>query len=137
MENWSFVAIYLQRMAHLKNNFSSMITPLCQFSCLQKQQKPALCNKFDWLTCLTWPFWLANLKFAAKSAEVSPHSWRWACLISKEKLSNLRYSFLRYCANLTTFIYNQNVRKKIARKLEFHTFFCWIYENFCWHLPRI
>ena len=92
---------------------------------------------YDWLLWKSAAVWLVNLKFAAKSAEVSPHSWRWASLISKEKLCNLSYSFLTYCAILTTFIYNSNVRKEIARKLEFHTFFAGFMKillTFAWKL---
>ena len=45
----------------LKWNFCSIIPPLCQCQFFQKQQQPAFSNKFDWLTCLTRPFWLVNL----------------------------------------------------------------------------
>ena len=96
-----------------------------------------LAPQHDWSIWKSVAVLLVNLKFPAKSAEVSPHQCRWVCVISKEKLCNLRYSFLTYCAILTTFIYNSNVRKEIARKLEFHTFFAGFMKillTFAWKL---
>ena len=55
--------------------------------------------------------------------------WKWR-IIPKKKLFKLRYSFLRYCAKVTTDIYHVNLCPVRCQKNGISHVFCWILENF-------
>ena len=96
-----------------------------------------LAPQHDWSIWKSAAVLLVNLKFPAKSAEVSPHWRRWACVISKEKLSKLGYSFLRKCAEAMTFMLLSSVTctkstplPEFCLFLHFHDFFTGLMKFF-------